>query len=137
MSRLLQLGADPSKLYAQFRQREEERSDSQEDVRLQAQNRLTEQIDGRENVSVRDYRRAREAGDYLIVEPDLNLGDMSYHDYRRVREADQLGREAISYADYGSSMRATEPEPVSEPQTDSTECDLEVYRAEREEELNG
>lgn len=136
MGKLLQLGADPSKLYEQFRQKEEERRDQQDDVQLRAQLKLTEHVVGGENVSVRTYRMAREAERHLLAEPDLDLDSMTYHDYRAMREAEQGVKRPLSYRELRSLLRtATDDEPAPvKPDHDPTECDLVAYRDEREQE---
>lgn len=136
MSRLLQLGVDPAKLYEQFRQREEQRREEQEGVQLRAQLRLTDHIVGGDNVSIRNYRLAREAERHLLVEPDIDLDSMTYHDYRLVREAEQIGKRPLSYNEFRTLLGAAnnEPAPAPTPQRESTECDLAAYRAEREQE---
>src|SRR5215469_10260741 len=130
MSRLLKLGADPSKLYDQFRQREEERREGQEDVQLRAENKVTEHIVGPEYVSIADYRRAKKASQSAVFEPYLDTGDFSFRDWKAWRRAQQRGERPL----------VLRPEIVAEvvkaptPTADQSECDLMAYREEREQE---
>ena len=134
MGKLLQLGVDPKTLYAQFRERSEQREERQEGTQRNAQARLTENA-----TTVREYRAAREAEESLIVEPDLSLDEMSFSDYKKVRRAERRGERPVSYREYRSFVRTAtadnEPSPENaEPETDPTECDLAAHREEREQE---
>src|SRR5689334_13360910 len=100
MEKLLTIGADPTKLYEQFRQQNEDREAQQEDKQLGAQNRLTENIVGSDFGNVREYRMARTAEAHLLASPDLAMEDMSYSDYKKARAAEQRGEKPQSYRDY-------------------------------------
>src|SRR5690242_11675509 len=103
MERLLQLGADPAKLFEQFKRREEERQGRQEDIRREAQEKLTEHcVSGErgEIVDLRAYRRATEAEARLVVEPGLPEDEMTYHDFRIVNEAERRGVKPMSVSEY-------------------------------------
>src|SRR5215469_7819567 len=103
MEKLLKLGADPTKLYEQFRQQEEARLEEQENVREQAERNLlarAAQADG-DYMDITGYREAREAAPWLIAEPGLDPGDMSHSDYRALRMAQRDRRKPLTFAEYG------------------------------------
>lgn len=131
MSRLLEIGADPSKLYEQFRRQEETRLSQQEQIQRQAQHRLTSQAR-----TVREYRLAREAEQHLLAEPYIDLADMTYSDYRKTREAQQSGKIPFSYAEYAqmTGQPVEREEPEAKP-AEREDVDLMAYREERGKDL--
>lgn len=98
MGKLLHAGADPAKLFEQFREANEERELQQEDTHLTASQALTD-VDAPE-ISVREYRRARNAERSLVVEGELPDDEMTYRDYRASRQAEQRGERPASFASY-------------------------------------
>jgi hypothetical protein len=100
MGKLLQLGVDPRTLYEQFRERSEQREMQQEETKLNAQEVLTQYLTRQSEISLREYRLAREAEASLVVEPELPLDEMGASDYRKTREAGQRGETPRSYRDY-------------------------------------
>ena len=137
MTKLLQLGADPAKLYEQFRQRAKETEAQQEDVQRAAHATLTEQVVSGPMMSVRAYRQAREAETHLLANPVSD--DMPYSDYKKMREAEQAGRRPQTYEEFSrqhSSVEAAPEPPVSnQPRTTGEEIDIEEYRQSREQDL--
>src|SRR5215467_10876679 len=107
MSRLLKLGADPAKLYEQYRLREEARLEEQESVREQAERNLlarASEPDG-EFMNITGYREAREAAPWLIAEPGLDPGDMTHSDYRALRMAQRDRKKPLTFAEFGTSLQ--------------------------------
>ena len=103
MGKLFHAGADPAKLYEQFREANEERESMQEDTVLNAQQELTD-VHAPE-ISVREYRRARNAERFLVVESELPDDELTYRDYRASRQAEQRGERPASFASYQSKEK--------------------------------
>jgi len=139
MSRLLKLGADPAKLYEQFREKAERHREKQPEILLKAERDLTHGLYPGEHMDVRELRRAREAMPNLVAEPWLPIDEMSHHDYKAMRMAEEQGKKPMSFAEYRAQLRpvrpnAPEPEPeVPQPESDEF-CDLIALMEAREEE---